>query len=249
MTLEADYAATAHELLAGHLRDDGLDPRVSDAGVRLGVGGLTVEFRVEAIKPAAGSIQLVYWATVGGVKGLEPPQVELDLLGIGDDAHAALVDGVHVFVDQVLPVLRADADRSTAAGVVSVVSISSLTDGRATAWDLMMGPAGVGGDARDDVERAIANLALAQGLIDTLTPFLALVRGHWYKLFLARGRDGEMFGDMKVDGRQVGLTGSFDGAQWPAGSMTVRQFGLVRPANRAIDLETAEFLRSHSPSS
>jgi hypothetical protein len=185
MTLEADYAATAHELLAGHLRDDGLDPRVSDAGVRLGVGGLTVEFRVEAIKPAAGSIQLVYWATVGGVKGLEPPQVELDLLGIGDDAHAALVDGVHVFVDPVLPVLRADADRSTAAGVVSVVSISSLTDGRATAWDLMMGQAGVGA-MRDDVGRAIRTWPSLEAS-STLTPFLAS-SGPLVQAVLARGR-------------------------------------------------------------
>jgi hypothetical protein len=243
MSLEADYAATLKELLASHLVDDGVHATAERAGVRLGSSGILVEIRVDDVTPANGMMQVVYWATITGARGLRP--FEVDLIGLGPDAHEALTDGVHVLMDQVLVVLLADADRTTRRETVAILSVSSVTDGQAASWDLLTGPAGIGSDDREPIEAAVRRSALMQGLMDTLTDSMAEVRPHWYKLFLVRPEVGEVFGDMKVDGRQVGVAPSFDSPTWPAGPIIVRQFGILRPADRPVSNDQRAALVEH----
>jgi hypothetical protein len=243
MSLEADYAATLKELLASHLVEDGVRATVESGGVRLGSSGIVVEIRVDGVRPANGMMQVVYWATVTGAKGLGP--FEVDLIGLGSDAHKALTDSVHVLLDQVLIVLLADADRSTRRERVTILPISSVTDRRSASWDLIAGPAGIGSEDREPIEAAIRGSALMQGLMDALTDSMADVRPHWYKLFLVRPADGDVFGDMKVDGRQVGVAPSFDSPTWPAGPIIVRQFGILRPANRPVSGDEQAALIEH----
>jgi hypothetical protein len=244
MSLESDYTALGRELLADHLRSEGLDSTVTDKGVRLGFGGLTADVLVESIKPSGDVIHVTYWAYISSYKGIEPPRIDLDLTGIGKDAREALTDAIHVLTDQVIPVLRADLDRSIELDGVVFATASSVTDGRPTAWDLVMGPAGVGGGSVDEARKAIGDLVLMQGLIDSLVDSMSDVRPHWYKLILVRGRDGAISGNIRIDGALFELAPSFGSATWPDVAVVVRQFGLLKPANRAIDEEQRDQLRA-----
>jgi hypothetical protein len=243
MTLEADYERAARELLVEHLIAKGLRPRLTDRGVATGIGGITIDFRIESIEPRGDAMQMVFWALIDGVSKLVPSRIDLDLLGLGADAHQALTEGVHVLLDTVIPVLEADHDRRSAPSGVTTMQMTSMTDGVATEWDLITGAASIGGDRRDLIVAAVDDLALAQGIVDSITGALAEPRPHWFKLFLVRAEDGRLIGDMKIDGVAVGITESFESPQWPTGSMVVRQFGLVRPAGRNPDPAQIEFLK------
>ena len=47
---------------------------------------------------------------------------------------------------------------------------------------------------------------------------------------------------MKVDGVPVGIVESFDSPKWPPGGLSVRQFGLYRPAHRRRAAEHLDLL-------
>ena len=245
MTIESDYEAAARELLVEHLGSDGLRPRLSNDGVATDIGTITIDFRVEKIEPSGEMMQMVFWAVIDGVRGLQPSSFELDLLGIGVDAHAALMEGVHVLVDSVVPVLRADHDRRSLPAGVKVMPVTSMTDGVPAAWDLFTGSPGIGGEARAAIVSAVEDLALMQGIIDSITGSLGELRPHWFKLFIIRAGDGTWLGDMKIDGVPVGIVDSFRSSRWPAnGTLAVRQFGLYRPADRKPDAALLESIAS-----
>ena len=238
VTIESDYEAAARELLVEHLRSDGLRPKLSNTGVATDIGKITIDFRVEGLEASGDQMQMTFWAVVGGVRGVEPPSFELDLLGRGADAHAALMEGVHVLVDSVIPVLRADHDRRSLPDGVNLMPVTSMTDGVPTAWDLFTGSPSIGGEPRAPIVAAIDDLALVQGIIDSITGSLGELRPHWFKLFIIRTADGQWLGDMKIDGVPVGIVESFQSPKWPAdGTFLVRQFGLYRPADRTPDAE------------
>ena len=241
MSIESDYEAAARDLLIEHLGSDGLRPKLSKEGVVTDIGKVTIDFRIEKIEPSGEMMQMVFWAVVSGVRGLEPPSFDLDLLGRGADAHAALMEGVHVLVDSVIPVLRADHDRQSLPSGVDLVPVTSMTDGVPATWDLFTGSPGIGGEPREAIVRAVKDLALMQGIIDSITDSLAVLRPHWFKLFIIRADDGKWLGDMKIDGVPVGVVDSFLSPKWPAsGQLTVRQFGLYRPAARRPDAALLE---------
>jgi hypothetical protein len=245
VTIESDYEAAARELLAEHLRSDDLSPKLSNDGVVTDIGKITIDFRIEKIEPSGEIMQMVFWAMVGGVRGMLPSSFELDLLGRGVDAHAALTEGVHVLVDSVIPVLRADHDRRSLPTGVKVMPVTSMTDGVPVAWDLFTGSPSIGGEPRAAIVSAVDDLALMQGIIDSITGSLAELQPHWFKLFLVRAGDGTWLGDMKIDGVPVGIVDSFRSPRWPAGgTLAVRQFGLYRPADRKPD---ATLLESIAP--
>lgn len=236
MTLESEYEAAARGLLVEHLRSDGLRPTLSNDGVATDIGKIAIDFRIERIEPSGDQIQMVFWAVVGGVRGMEPSSFELDLLGHGVDAHAALREGIHVLVDSVIPVLRADHDRRSLPSGVNVMPVTSMTDGVPAASDLFTGSPSIGGEPRDAIASAINDLALMQGIIDSITGSLEEVRPHWFKLFIVRAGDGTWLGDMKIDGEAVGIVDSFRSPKWPVGGVfAVRQFGFYRPADRKPD--------------
>lgn len=241
MSIESDYEAAARDLLIEHLGSDGLRPKLSKDGVATDIDKITIDFKVEKIEPSGEMMQMVFWAVVNGVHGLEPSSFDLDLLGRGDDAHAALMEGVHVLVDSVIPVLRADHDRQSLPSGVDLVPVTSLTDGVPATWDLFTGSPGIGGEPRGPIVRAVEDLALMQGIIDSITDSLAVLRPHWFKLFIIRADDGTWLGDMKIDGVPVGIVDSFQSPKWPAsGYLAVRQFGLYRPADRRPDAALLE---------
>ena len=244
MSLESEYVPLGRELLAGHLRSEGLDSTATDHGVRLGFGGLTADIKIDSIKASGDVMHLAYWAYISNYKGIEPPRIELDLMGIGKDSQEALTDAIHVLTDQVIPVLRADLDRSIQLDGVEFATASSVTDGRPTAWDLVMGPAGVGGDDVDVARKAIGDLVLLQGLIDSLVEFMSDVRPHWYKLILVRTREGSISGNIRIDGALFELAPTFASPNWPDVAVVVRQFGLLKPTKRAHDEKQREDLRA-----
>ena len=202
------------------------------------IGQITIDFRVESIKASGDQMQMVFWAVVGGVRRMEPPSFELDLLGLGEDAHAALIEGVHVLVASVIPVLRADHDRRSLPAGVELMPVTSMMDGVAVAWDLFTGSPSIGGEPRAAIVAAVDDLALVQGIIDSIVGSLAELGPHWFKLFIVRTAEGMWLGDMKIDGVSVGIVDSFESPKWPAGAtFAVRQFGLYRPADRRPDAE------------
>jgi hypothetical protein len=243
MSLESDYATLGREVLAGHLRSEGLNAIAKDDGVQLGFGGLKADIKVESIKPSGDVMHLVYWAYLSNYKGIEPPRIDLDLIGFGKDSAEALNDAIHVLIDQVIPVLRADLDRSLKLDGVVFATASSVTDGRPTAWDLVMGPAGIGGEDVSEARKAIGDLVLMQGLVDSLVGVMGDIRPHWYKLILVRARDGSVSGNIRIDGTLFELAPSFASAPWPDVAVVVRQFGLLKPAKRAIDETQRERLQ------
>jgi hypothetical protein len=243
VTLERDYAAAARELLAGHLESDGLKARVRSDGVATAIGRIVVDFRIAEITAHAGLVQMPFWAVIDGVDGFVPPRFELDLLGHGPDAHEALRNGVHTLIDGVVPVLRYDHARGLPPEGVRVAPLTSMTAGRPTSWDLIVGPPAIGGEARDELRSAIDDLLLMQGIVDGLTPALGAVRPHWFKVFLVRAPDGALTGDIKVDGTAMGVAASFDTPGWPDGGLLVRQFGLARPVRRSPDAASVDDLR------
>ncbi len=241
MSIESDYEAAACELLIEHLRSDGYRPKLSGDGVATDIGKITVDFRVDKIEPSGEMMQMVFWAVVGGVRGLEPPSFELDLLGRGHDAHAALTEGVHVLVDSVIPVLRADEDRRTLPAGVKTMQVTSMTDGVPAAWDLFTGSPSIGGEPRPAIVKAVEDNAQMQGIIDSITGSMAALRPHWFKVFIVRAADGKWLGDMKIDGVPVGIVRTFQSPKWPTtGTLAFRQFGLYRPADRGPDLALLE---------
>jgi hypothetical protein len=239
VTLEADYGAAAREMLASHLASSGLKARVGRDGVATGIGRIVVDFEVENVVVEGDIARVVFWARIDGIAGV-PSRIDLDLLGLGHDAHEALEEGVHAVLDGVVPVLRLDHDGGEPHGGVVVLKLTSMTDGRATPWALVLGPPAVGDGQRDELLRALEDSLLMQGIVDSITPVLGEIRPHWMKLFLVRSPDGRLLGDVKIDGLQVGVADSFDSAAWPAssGGFIVRQFGLARPSNRAVDADT-----------
>lgn len=246
--LSSDYAKAASELLADHLRSSGLSATATDAVVRTGIDAVTVEFEVGEVEPQDGRMTMVFWATVGGLRDMAGTPIRLDLLGLGQDGYEALREGVHALTDGVVPVLRRDAERTFEAAGVSALTVTSVTgDRKPMAWDLLLGPPAIGGEERLQVQEALDNLALFQGIMDSITPALEHRVGHWFKLFLALGQDGSLHGDVKVDGVQVGVAPSFSGADWRgATGFAVRQFGLVRPADRQPDQSVIDDLaRAH----
>ncbi len=245
MKLEADYEDAARDLLVGHLGSSGLNPKVGSGGVATGIGRITIDFKVDAIKKTGDAMQMVFWASIDGVPGLRPSRIDLDLLGMGADAHEALKEGVHVLLDSVIPVLQADDDRRVLPSGVASMPVTSMTDNVATSWDLLTGSPGVGGERPDLILAAIDDHALAQGIMDSISGALGEVRPHWFKLFIVRDGDGRLIGDVKLDGVAVGVAASFDSPEWPPGPMVVRQFGLVRPVNRTPDATLIESLRLH----
>lgn len=244
MTLEADYVAAARDLLAGHLASSGLKARPGDNGVATGIGRIVIDFEIEKIAPEQGRVQMVFWARIDGVDGLPSP-IDLDLLGLGQDAHEALQEGVHAVLDGVVPVLRFDHEGGDAPDGVVVPELTSITDGRPTAWRLALGPPSLGGEPRAELVKAVDDLMLMQGIVDSITPALSQIRPHWLKFFLVRAPNGRLTGDVKVDGVQIGVPQSFESPSWPAstGGLVVRQFGLARPSRKAVDEETVATLR------
>jgi hypothetical protein len=244
VTLEADYVVTARELLAGHLASSGLRARSGDDGVATGIGRIVIDFEIERISPEHGRVQMVFWARIDGVDGLPSP-IDLDLLGLGQDAHEALQEGVHAVLDGVVPVLRFDREGGAAPEGVVVPELTSMTDGRPTAWLLALGPPSLGGEPRAELVKAVDDLMLMQGIVDSITPALSEIRPHWMKLFLVRAPNGSLTGDVKVDGVQIGVPESFESPSWPTSTsgLVVRQFGLARPSRKAVDQETVATLR------
>ena len=230
--MDVGYEQAARELLLGHLTSDGLRPKLSRKGVETGIGRIAIDFRIERIEPSGDVMRMVFWVSIDGVQGIEPSRFDLDLLGFGQDAHQALTDGVHVVLESVIPVLQADEDRRSLPSTVRTMELSSMTAGVPTAWDLFTGSPYVVGDDRQAVLAAIDDLALIQGIIDSITGSLGVIRPHWFKFFVVRTGKHELLGDMKVDGVPVGIVESFDSPKWPPGALSVRQFGLYRPAQR-----------------
>ena len=200
MGLEADYEQAARELVVGHLTTYGLHPRIGRTGVATGIGKVTIDFRIESVDVVNAAMQMVFWATIDGVPGLDPPQIELDLLGGGPDAHSALIDGVHVVLESVIPVLQADLDRRSLPDGVKTMQVTSMTDGVPATWDLFTGAPSILGDDREAVAAAVDDQALAQGIINSITDSLGERRAHWFKFFVIRTDTGELLGDMRVDG-------------------------------------------------
>jgi hypothetical protein len=244
VTLEADYLLAARELLAGHLSSSGLKARLGDDGVATGIGRIVIDFEIEKISPEHGRVQMVFWARIDGVAGVPSP-IDLDLLGLGEDAHEALQEGVHAVLDGVVPVLRFDHEGGAAPHGVTVPELTSMTDGRPTAWLLALGPPSLGGELRAELVTAVDDLLLMQGIVDSITPALSQIRPHWLKLFLVRAPNGSLTGDVKVDGVQIGVPESFESPEWPTSTsgLVVRQFGLARPSRKAVDQETVATLR------
>ena len=246
MSLETEYASAARELLASHLASAGLKAKVSRDRVATGIDRISVDFEVESLEPSDDLMQLVFWAIVDGVDGLEPPTMRLDLLGRGPDAHAALANGVHSLIDGVIPVLQVDIDRSLELPGVSVNNLTTVTGDRpVVSWDLILGPAAIGAEDRATLQLAVDDLVLLQGMFDSLTPVLHERRPHWLKLFIGRSAGGEVVGAVSVDGTQMELASSFKDASWPAGSSgMVRQFALARPTSRLPDAATVSELEA-----
>jgi hypothetical protein len=135
---------------------------------------------------------------------------------------------------------------------LSVLPVTSVT-GRGTprAWDVILGPPAFGGAPEARIKAALDGLALYQGIMDSITPVLDRRTAHWFKLFLARGAEGPLAGDVKVDGAPVGVASSFEAAGWQGiEELVVRQFGLIRAVDRAVDASTAATLeQAHGSSS
>ena len=51
---------------------------------------------------------------------------------------------------------------------IQVSTYTSMTDGRSTVWDLIVGPAAVGGDNPEAGIEAIKSLAFMQGIVDSI---------------------------------------------------------------------------------
>lgn len=239
--LATESGEAAAELLAMHLGTDGLQARAIGDQVATGIGAITVRFRVEDVAPSGGRMMVAFWATIDGVRDLPSSPIQLDLIGLGGDGHEALAEGVHALVDGVIPVLRRDVDAAYERDELSVLPVTSVTGrGPPRAWDLVLGPPAYGGAARDRIKAALDDLVLYQGIMDSITPVLDRRVAHWFKLFLARGADGKLAGDVKVDGVAVGVAHSFETADWTGiDEAAVRQFGLIRPSDRPVDVSTA----------
>jgi hypothetical protein len=246
VSLETEYASAAREMLASHLVSAGLKARVSEERVATGIDGISVDFEVESLEPSDDLMQLVFWAIVDGVDGLEPPTMRLDLVGHGPDGHAALANGLHVFFDGVIPVLQVDIDRSLEPPGVKVVDATSVTgDGTAVSWDLILGPVGIGAEDRATLQKAVDDLVLIQGIFDSFMAVFHERRPHWLKLLLGRAPSGEVIGTVRLDGTELEFADSFKTAQWPAGSSgIIRQFVLARPTSRLPDAATVAELEA-----
>jgi hypothetical protein len=245
VSVEHDYEKLAREVFRGHLADLGLDARHVDRGVQTGIGDIVVDFEVDSIDPQDTEMHVVFWAHLDDVPGVRPPRISLDLVGIGPDSAEALLNGIHFVVDGVVPVLRYDQDRGERPEGIQVATYTSMTDGRATVWDLVTGPPAVGGDSPEAGIEAIKSLAFMQGIVDSIVDVTGSVQPHWFKLLVIRGPDHKLIGDVKVDGFPVGVSPSFDSDRLPEGTVMVRQFGLVRPTDRQPDADTLRMIREH----
>lgn len=126
--------------------------------------------------------------------------------------------------------------------------LTSMTDGRPTAWLLALGPPSLGGEPRAELVRAVHDLLLMQGIVDSITPALSQIRPHWMKHFLVRAPNGSLTGALKVDGVQIGVPESFESPSWPTstGGLVVRAFGLAQPSRKAVAQETVTTLRGEA---
>ncbi len=233
----SDYAEAAAGLLASHLQSDGLRASAAGSEVRTGIGSVKLRFVVDGLEPSGDRMMLRFWASIEGLEDLAGSPIMLDLIGLGDDGDQALAEGVHGLTDGVIPVLRRHQDDGYRREGLAVMPVTSSTGpGRPVAWDLILGPPAFGGEQRDKIKEALDNLALFQGIMDSITPALEDRTGHWLKLFLARTDDGSVNGDVKVDGVPIGVAPSFQAADWrEAGAFVVRQFGIIRPVERPVD--------------
>jgi hypothetical protein len=169
------------------------------------------------------------WFTITGVTGIAVP-MSLDLLGVGDTANDAMRNAVHGFLDGIMPVLRRDLDPSFITSGMIVGTLECSTNGHATTWDVVVGPAAIGGSARSDVEQAVGHMILMRGIQECFAGAAALMTPHWLKLFIVRHANGDITGDLKIDGLSVGFSPSFRDAAWPPGAdAIVRQFAMARP--------------------
>ena len=246
--LTADYAVAAADLLAVHLQEGGLPATASGDTTRTAIGDVTVRFEVESIESTNDAMQMVFWATIAEIPDLAGSPVRLDLLGLGPGAHEALADGVHALADGVLSVVVRDVSGEDPGDGVTTMQITSVTGlGRPRPWELYLGPAAIGGEPRGLIEAALQRNVLLQGIMDSITPALDRRQGHWLKLLLVRGPGGSATGDVKVDGRAIGVAPSFDLADWgDAPALIVRQFAIARPVDRAVDPTiAADLLERH----
>jgi hypothetical protein len=245
MSVERDYEQLAREVFRDHLANQGLDARHADRGVATGIGDIVVDFEVDSIAPQDADVQVIFWAHIDDVRGVRPSRISLDLVGIGPDSAEALLNGVHYVLDGVVPVLRYDADDIEKPEDMQVATYTSMTDGHSTVWDLLLGPPAVGGDDREAGVEAVKSLALMQGILDSVVDATGAIRPHWFKLLVVRAPSHELFGDVKVDGVQVGVARSFDSDLLPDGNLMVRQFGLIRPTDRVADDDALRLMREH----
>jgi hypothetical protein len=244
--LAREYTLAAADMLAFHLRESGLDARAAGDQASIGVGSVAVQFRVDSIESRDNTMQVVFWATIKGVKDMAGSPIVLDLLGLGDDAHDALGNGVHALLDGVIPAIRRDHDSTFEAVGLTVAPVTSVTGrDKPRSWDLILGPPAFGGEPRDQIDQALGNLVLFQGIMDSVVDVLSSRVGHWLKLFLVYAPDGTVTGDVKVDGVQIGVAPSFATADWRGvEGAVIRQFGLLRPVERPIDAAVATDLES-----
>jgi len=243
VTTEREYELLAHEALRSHLVDLGFEPRLDDRGVSIGVGEIVVSFEVVSIDPHDVEVRVVFWCHIDGVNGVQPPRISLDLVGGGRDSAEALLNGMHFVLDGVIPVLWHDHDRGAPLEKGQVATYTSVTEGRTTVWDLILGPPAFGGEAQDAARDANKSFMLGQGIVDSLVDASASARPHWFKLFLIHATGHDLIGDVKVDGVQIGVAPSFASATWPTGTVLVRQFGLMRPTDRTPSDDTVRKIR------
>jgi hypothetical protein len=230
------------ELLADHLRQDGLQAKV--AGNNIDVPpGLKLRLRPEG-KPDPEAPGSLFWLDVEGLR-LEPP-MSLDLSGWGNSPEDCAVDAAHGLYSSVIRPIRWLAEepwRSPEPEAGHALPVAGH-DGRP--WTAVVGDpwiiiattseADSSNEIADRLREALASTIESRidGLRSAIEALTQEPRGHWIKVFIARYPSGKVESQIDIDNRWTLESPRFvESFPWQgeAALQLVRLLIVLRPVN------------------
>lgn len=225
----------AYELVAHHLKEVGLHPRIEGDGLHVGVADLLVRLRTDAdIPPEDGSIAIFVWLDVIGI---DSRPMSFDISGWGVTPQDQAIDLAHGIVDSFLPPLRWLAGDPSMTQAMPLEGVDGWEIYVGRPWVVAAGEGAEVDDLAEDIRRSMGADPgeIVRRLRDILRPLTRQPVPHWIKVYIAHnpnGVDGRIDVDNASSWSGVNLASSFRWAS-PTAIQLVRQLLVMRPSGLA----------------